>query len=114
MFFHYSQNNSGGKFVFDLIKGITHHVVIEAKDIEEANSRAKGIGLYWDGCSLGIDCPCCGDRWNKQYDENDGCSNPMVYNELVSEVKLGFMKHVDNGKEAVVHFLNGEIKWYGE
>lgn len=44
MFYHYSQNNSGGIFDFDRENGITHHVVIEAESASLADRRAESIG----------------------------------------------------------------------
>lgn len=63
MFYHFSQNNSGGSFDFDKNDGITHHVVIEAVSAESANKKLQDIGGYFDGCDTGRDCSCCGDRW---------------------------------------------------
>lgn len=60
MFFYYFQNNSGGVTVYDPDRGISSKVYIEANSAREANRRAEGIGLYFDGNG---DCDCCGDRW---------------------------------------------------
>lgn len=64
-FFDFSQNNSGGSFVFDEQRGITHFVIVEAMDADHANSVAENIGLYFNGCESGNDCDCCGDRWSE-------------------------------------------------
>ncbi len=61
MFYHYSQNNSGGRFVYCPDRGISHHVIIEAVSDRAANIIAEDIGLYFDGEG---DCTCCGDRWS--------------------------------------------------
>lgn len=29
------------------------------------------MGCYWNGVSAGIDCPCCGDRWDYYFDVVD-------------------------------------------
>jgi hypothetical protein len=58
--YHYLQNNSGGKFIQDPKTGLSRHVYIEAESPRAANARAQDIGLYFDGYG---DCPCCGDRW---------------------------------------------------
>lgn len=60
-FYEYRQNNSGGSFVSN--KNLCHKVVIEAPNEEAANSKAFNLGIYFDGCSIGRDCGCCGDRW---------------------------------------------------
>ena len=58
--YRFLQNNSFGEF-----KGL-HCVFIEAESAEEANELflKKGIG-YFDGVEKGVDCPCCGDRWER-------------------------------------------------
>lgn len=57
----YDQNNSGGSF--DLNENISHRVVIEAESSYEASEIAESLGIYFNGCNEGMDCPCCGDRW---------------------------------------------------
>lgn len=59
--FKYDQNNSGG--AFDCDDKVCHVVLIEAGDAHEADSKAADLGIYFDGCDLGTDCECCGDRW---------------------------------------------------
>src|SRR4051794_4942961 len=61
-FFHFRQNNSYGRFDIDLTRGISSDVLIQADDIAEAFERAETMGLYFDGAG---DCPCCGDRWER-------------------------------------------------
>lgn len=107
-FYHYSQNNSGGRFDFDESNGITHHVIIEANTYTHANELAEHKGLYFDGYG---DCECCGNRWHEQWQESSGTKTPCVYNTDVSNYKnFAFM---EPGKEIAVHYLNGDIKWYG-
>ena len=64
-FFHFSQNNSGGSF--DINDRVTVSVYIEALNADDANDRAERIGIYFNGCSTGQDCSCCGDRWYSAY-----------------------------------------------
>ena len=73
MFFHYSQNNSGGSFTGDY-----HHVIIEAICAEVADVIAESqTDIYFDGCSKEIDCDCCGDRWSRTW--SDGVDEPMIF-----------------------------------
>lgn len=116
MFFHFSQNNSGGHFDFVESDGITHHVVIEAPNAEAANIEAIHKGLYFDGCDAGRDCSCCGDRWYRQWRDVDGDDIPTVYGHpLGKQVKeqgllsRGWMKE---GREIAVHYANGSIEWF--
>lgn len=60
-FYEFSQNNSGGSFVTD--DKLCHRLIIEAKDEDEACRIAEDMGVYFNGCDDGMDCPCCGDRW---------------------------------------------------
>jgi hypothetical protein len=71
-FFLFAQNNSGGNFEIDEDMGIGSRVYIEAKTADEANEKAERIGIYFDGVNEERDCECCGDRWYKVYNDNDG------------------------------------------
>lgn len=81
MFYTYRQNNSGGKFVQD--DRVGNYVIVEGDDVADANERAEAIGLYFDGCSHGMDCGCCGDRWNPAYGE--GSAQPTIYGQTFKE-----------------------------
>lgn len=80
MFFHFSQNNSGGSFIYD--DYVCHHVIIEADSYQEANDRDENIGIYFGGYG---DCPCCGDRWYSQYSDTDDTAYPSIYDIPVEE-----------------------------
>lgn len=114
-FFTFNQNNSGGSFDYDKDRGITHYVIVEGVDKTHAVARAEEIGLYWDGCSSGRDCDCCGDRWYVPYD--DGSEFPEVYGQDIrkngaykKEYGSGWM---DEGREVAIHPITGPIEWYG-
>ena len=108
MFYHYRQNNSGGSFILD--DDVTVHVIIEAESAEQADRRAESIGIYFDGCSNGMDCPCCGDRWTSQY--NKGDKEPLVYGEnpqAFADSDLGIRWWGE--KPAVyIYYANGDKK----
>lgn len=99
-FFGFNQNNSGGSF--DVDENVCEYVIIEAKSVEQANNRAEEIGIYFDGCSKGLDCSCCGDRWNEAYDEEDGKEEPMIYNTPVKEAKSSCFRD-----GCIIHYLDG-------
>lgn len=82
MFFEFDQNNSFGKFDIDHKRGISTFVIVEADDFEEANYRAGRIGLYFDGQG---DCPCCGNRWGKKCEYDDGDEHPEHWGQDVSD-----------------------------
>lgn len=110
MFYHFSQNNSGGSFHFNENRGITHHVVIEADNASEANAIAKGIGIYFDGVG---DCSCCGNRWNYVY-EYDKKDFPHVYGTSAQETVNSkyFCPWMEPGKEVCVHYKDGRKEWF--
>lgn len=97
-FYTYGQNNSGGSFIIDKSKGIGYYVIIEALNEEQATSIAEDIGLYFDGCSDGIDCDCCGDRW---YSPNES-ESPEIYGTSV--------EICEEDKRNYIHYLDGSIK----
>ncbi len=114
-FWTFGQNNSGGSFDYDEERGITHYVIVEAVDEAHAISRAENIGLYWNGCEIGMDCDCCGDRWHTPYD--DGEDVPKVYDQDIRKeggykplFGRGWMKE---GREIAVHPINGPVEWFG-
>lgn len=69
MFYMLTQNNSHG--VFHVNDRVCHHMIIEARNEEEALQRAEQLGCYWDGVQKGIDCDCCGNRWYRHADHID-------------------------------------------
>lgn len=105
-FWTFSQNNSGGSFVED--KQVSHHVVIEATDKDSAESRAENVGIYFNGVDEGQDCPCCGDRWHRPY-QDKGMEEPEVYGVPAAE-------HVDMFCESPVriHYLDGRVESVGK
>lgn len=77
MFFHFSQNTSGGNL--DINEKVAHHVIIEAFGAHDANLRAESIGIYFDGVDGGWDCPSFGDRWHDVCGRGD--AEPLIYGE---------------------------------
>lgn len=57
--FLFRQNNSGGSFTAP-----AKHVVVVAENEEIAYDKVQCRGLYFNGVAAGVDCQCCGDRWN--------------------------------------------------
>ena len=106
-FFHYSQNNSGGSFRTDAARGIAHHVIIEAESSATADDRAEKIGLYFDGCAKDIDCPCCGDRWSRQWSDSDATDEPRVYNRTPEAAAADSIWGLD--PEVSVHYADGRV-----
>ncbi len=67
-FYEFRQNNSGGSF--DVDDNVCKWMFVEASNSEQANDIAQTLGVYFNGCQDGMDCDCCGDRWNEA-DEQD-------------------------------------------
>src|SRR6185436_6453216 len=103
-FYHYSQNNSGGRFSVQEAEGITHHVIIEASDAAHANRRAESIGLYFDGCENDQDCSCCGDRWSRAYDPGD--TVPLLYGSPPESHSPDMRFLDDDQPEWIIHYLD--------
>jgi hypothetical protein len=104
MFYHFSQNNSGGSFIEDEILGLSNAVIIEADSATEANDIAINKGIYFDGCSDGVDCDCCGDRWYP-VDEGEGKDEPMMFGKPAKE-------YLDDWfcEYGYIHYKNGVIE----
>src|ERR1041385_2393161 len=119
MFYTFHQSNPGGSHDVDEKRGISVYVVIEACSATEANVKAQGLGIYFDGVDKGRDCPCCNDRW---YDVNDtdAAQTPEVYGEPVvpganfpaeDERNPLTMRWTTEGiAEGFIHYLNGKIE----
>lgn len=106
-FYTFMQNNSGGSFICDAA-GITGIVIIEARDENHAIERAENIGLYFNGVSDGLDCACCGDRWNTPWDE--GTDEPMRYDKPVRGEKVD-TAWMGSKPETAIHHIDGRIEW---
>lgn len=107
MFFHYSQNNSGGIFDFDKGKGITSQVIIEAESYQEANRTMVDLIGDWEGGDGGY-CPCCGERWSEALDDKEGTQEPELYGQDIDDYNdLFFPK----GEAVAIHFRSGAVSW---
>jgi hypothetical protein len=109
-FYEYHQNNSGGSFEYDAERGITYAVVVEAENPKVADARAEVIGLYFDGCSDGRDCDCCGDRWSRAYGK--GTETPKVYSEEPSKAAADCMWKRECPQPVCVHYADGRKEWF--
>ena len=70
--YRFVQNNSGGKFAEPALA-----VWVEANDANQANIRAANLDIYFDGCDAGVDCSCCGDRWDRASEDDARADEPM-------------------------------------
>jgi hypothetical protein len=93
-FFTFYQNNSGGVLI-----GPAKFVIVAADNADQANDTAQDHGIYFDGCSSGIDCDCCGDRWHRASDYN-ATDTPMIYGTNPEDYK-----HWDNDTKIPVYIF---------
>lgn len=112
MFYTYDQNNSGGGF--DCDDNVCQHVIIEAADADDADSRAEALGIYFNGVAAGIDCECCGDRWYPASPWRDGTDTPQVYGKTVdANWRSKYSAWTDPA--VIVHCMNGtKVTFSGE
>jgi hypothetical protein len=102
MYFHISQNNSGGKFYENEKHGIGPNVIIEGANASDAYSRLEAM----DGEVTGMydNCPCCGERWYKP-DDDEGTTEPRVYGEKVEDVIADLYR-----RDCFIHHYDGKIE----
>ena len=96
MWHTFGQNNSGGYF-----KGPARLVCVEGGNVDNINTRAIRIGLYFGGRN---DCPCCGDRWiaaNGDLDEE-----PLIYGSSPDKHN----KYLE-GSSVLIVPLKGKKRW---
>lgn len=106
-FYTFNQNNSGGFFDFSA-GGLTHFVIIEAHNADEANDKLESLGAIFDE-----GCPCCGDRWNRVDDPYYAKDEPKVYDQpITSFVPICYF--MDPNPEGVVHYADGRMEWFGK
>lgn len=104
IFYHFRQNNSGGKLISDDI--VSTHVFIEAPNSRLANIVAENIGIYFNGCLDGIDCSCCGDRWSTVDDDNK-IEFPFNYSEDLKFNSIEeYASYLNNSR---IHYKDGYI-----
>ena len=113
-FYEFSQNNSFGSFVVD--DKLCHRLFIEAESADKANDIARSMGVYFDGCSNGLDCDCCGDRWYRadKHEEIDIDKLSSAYNKAFESVE-DYAQYLANKygwtmPDARIFYLSGETK----
>jgi hypothetical protein len=107
MFYTFQQNNSGGRF--ERTEELDVYVVIEAESAEDANFRAEGLGIYFDGVDKDIDCPCCGDRWYPEDGEGDVV--PSLYGTPIDEEEFKSNPYNRAFRAGIIiHYLDGTKK----
>jgi len=113
LWFEFDQNNSGGHF--DVDEKVCHRVFIQEKSREAAIDKAMELGIYFDGCSTGRDCSCCGDRWHQPWND-DGIKFPLnwgkefTFKNIVSYAQFLADKYGWTTPDTRIYFKNGKVK----
>jgi hypothetical protein len=108
-FYHFDQNNSGGSFIVN--EKVAHSVFIEAISADHANQIAEDIGIYFNGCDIGADCECCGDRWTHA-SEYDAEESPMIYGQPIENHREMFCN--EGEVYCYVYYIDGTVKSYAK
>lgn len=122
-FYQFDQNNSGGHFIVN--ENLCNIVVIEAESPEQANEKAKDLGIYFYGTTEGSDCPCCGDRWYKASNSDgntlnwfntsevnvSGCSKEELSPQFADRIELDAKKVVVNNIEEYYQIMADMWSW---
>ena len=91
-------------------ENLGHYVIIEARNAVEANSIALTLGIYFDGVSKRIDCPCCGDRWKHADDSSEVSEQQRGHKTIIIDGKNldNFISYAMDVEYAHVYFENGK------
>lgn len=112
-FYGFNQNNSGGSWVVDHKRGISHYVIVEGASVADVTARAEDIGLYFDGSG---DCHCCGQRWSEPWSKLS--DTPEIYGTPVEPREPYVKRDMDfkwiKGAEGYIHYLDGRIEPFWE
>jgi hypothetical protein len=80
MFYTYIQTNTGGSFLGP------HYIIVEEDSSKRADNFAeKETEVYFNGVRDGHDCECCGDRWSRQWGDDEGTEKPEIYGDPVDD-----------------------------
>ena len=93
MFYTFYQNDTDGKFLID--ENVAEFVIIEANSADEANEKAKLVGIFF---SVDSDTWEMAEKWDAE-------SDPMVFDEYPTEL---------NSKDfnTIVYYANGKKEFY--
>lgn len=102
-FFNFSQNHSGDYFVRNEEHGVGEEIIIEANTWDEAWEKLSGFQNKVEG--FFEYCSCCGERWSDWGGDDDGKTEPMIYDTPVGSYKKQMFR-----KKVFIHYDNGTFK----
>ena len=103
-FYLTDQNNSGGYYIIN--NDVSVYVIVEADSAKDAKTHLRAITENYSNF-----CPCCGERWWINLDEDDGNEVPSVYGEPIEKTECDAIvyylddtkvKYVDGVKEVLI------------
>jgi hypothetical protein len=101
MFYTIRQNNSGGYFIEN--ERVGKYVIVEAGNDIEAESKLRDIVSPYSEY-----CPCCGERWDFYFNNDDGKEVPMIYDTPIDEYTGRWDEKIiiyySNGKKEIIEF----------
>jgi uncharacterized protein YjbJ (UPF0337 family) len=101
-FYGFLQNNSGGSL--DIDDQFAVLMIFEADSADEANAKAAEVGVYFDGCDVRKDCPCCGDRWSR-VTKSDATDAPIL--DVDQGRRYEWCRTPEGKAYAYVHYKDG-------
>lgn len=106
MFYTYCQNNSGGYFITN--DDVAEIVIIEGANVQEIQEKADKLFEHYSEY-----CPCCGQRWNKLYDDDFLTESPKIFGDTPEDFfQRKDARNLIFRKSAVIHYANGRKKWF--
>ena len=96
--FMFDQNNSGGSFVQNDV--VCEYVGIQARNAAEAISTAQTLFEPYSDY-----CPCCGERWSYDVEDDDGTDVPSIYGESIYESKKSWIR-----EKVILHYADGKVE----
>lgn len=110
-FYLIEQNNSGG--YYQIYDKLCRKLIIQAEDNKLALEKAEALGCYWGGAKKGIDCSCCGDRWESRtnlIELGDLYNSIEEYAQSVSNEAIRIKDKNKDKPVTRIFYANGEVK----
>lgn len=98
---YFNQNNSGGYHIEN--EEVLSSVFIQAPDFDTMCEKARDLFSSYSEY-----CECCGERWDLPWSHEKGTEEPCMDGRWpLEEIKPNYYN-----SEGVLHYYNGEVKYY--
>ena len=101
-FYLFDQNNSGGVYYEDDLRGIAEFVIIESSNKTAAIKKARSIGLF----RLPY-CECCGTRFDLYPELIEDQDSVIDFNTIYSVISIGI--HLSDGRTLFIKWKQEEF-----